>query len=577
MLNIIQALPIPDAGQFRRSIALSIIEGVLTALPYAMFLYVVQLMMTPEAVLMDIAWVAVSIALILVARIWVTREAMLHTGMMTSVACAGLREQLAGHFMQVPMGFFQQHDPGRLGNSMNRDVEFAEGIFSRLFSMLFSTVALLVSVSLILLIYDWRLALALLSGVPLAVLVQWRVQRHANRMSGLWMEQVSETNSAIMDWVHGLRAHRLAGNGERQLAGLRARIEATQRLSLQHEARVGLVPVIFMLLSESGFALFLLVGVHLYFTGEVEMAVFLTFLIAAAKIYRALSQIAMTIAESRFMEQAALRLLQLLRSDVLNHGGQTATGKGFVKVDDICFSYPRNAAKVTELVDTNGHDDLKAISFSAEPGILTAIVGPSGSGKTTLINLLARFWVPNAGQIQFDGQDSMAFSDHTLYQHLALVSQHTFLMDDTIIANLLMARPGLSEAQAIAACQQACCHDFITQLPQGYNTQIGEMGGALSGGERQRLALARALLVDAKVILLDEISSALDVENEHSILQMLHTLKQDRTLIMIAHQETMVEDADQVIFLQSGRQSGCGSHQHLLAICTAYREHWLKP
>ncbi|EPJ48900.1 MAG: hypothetical protein OFPII_03760 [Osedax symbiont Rs1] len=569
MFNTIQSLPVVDASQFRRSIVLSITEGVLTALPYGLFLYVVQLLMS-EAVLMDIVWVAIAIFIILSARVLATREAVLHTGFMTSVACAGLRERLAGHFMKVPMGFFQQHDAGRLGNSMNRDVELAEGIFSRLFSMLFSTVALLLTVSFILFIYDWRLALALLAGVPLAALVQWRVQRYANRISGRWMEQVSDTNGAIMDWVQGLREHRLAGNGERQLAGLRERIEKTQRLSLQHEARVGLVPVIFMLLSESGFAFFLLVGVHLYFSGDVELAVFLTFLIAAARIYRGLSQIAMTIAESRFMEQAALRLLQLLRSETLNSGNAVINGSAEVKVVDVSFSYPRMNAVAAE------QDDLKGINFSARPGTLTAIVGPSGSGKTTLINLLARFWVPGNGQILFDDQDIMAFDDQSLYQHLALVSQHTFLMDDSILSNLLMARPGITEADVIVACQKACCHNFIEQLPQGYNTQIGEMGGALSGGERQRLSLARALLVDAKVILLDEISSALDVENEHNILKMLHKLKRGRTLIMIAHQETMVEGADQVLFLQNGRQSGCANHQKLLSESADYRKHWLK-
>ncbi len=575
MLNTIQALPVVDVGQFRRSIALSIAEGVLTALPYGLFLFVVQRMLQPEPELIDIAWVTISIVLILAARTWVTREAMLHTGMLTAVASSGLRERMAGHFMKVPMGFFQQHDPGHLGNSMNRDVEFAESIFSRLFSMLFSTAALLLSVSLLLLMYDWRLALTLLSGLPLAVLVQWWMQRRAKGMSGHWLEQISETNNAIMDWAHGLQAHRLASNGERQLENLRKCIEETQRLSLRHEVYVGLVPVVFMLLSEVGFVLFLLVGVHLYFTGNVELAVFLTFLIAAAKIYRTLSQVAMTIAESRFMEQAALRLLRLLRSDVLGSGDTDACGEGYVRVVDLSFCYPRNGSADSK-ADAAGQYDLQAISFNAQPGTLTAIVGPSGSGKTTLIHLLARFWVPASGQVLLDEQDSMVFSDHSLYQHLALVSQHTFLMDDTIMANLLMAKPGITEAEAVSACQKACCDNFIKQLPQGYQTQVGEMGSALSGGERQRLALARALLVDAKVILLDEISSALDVENERKIMQMLHELKKDKTLIMIAHQESMVERADQVVFMREGKLEGVDRHEQLLNRDDAYRKHWLK-
>ena len=573
MFNTMQALPVIDPVQLRRSIVLSIVEGLLTGLPYVLFLYLVQTLIAPQPAVADVAVITLAIGLILLLRIWVTRLTLIHTGMMTSVTCAQLRGKLAAHFLKVPMGFFQQYDLGHLSNSMNRDVEFAEGIFSHLFSTLFATVSLLLLVSCILFFYDWRLTLAMLAGVPLAVWLQWWVQRRINPVSAQWLDAVSDTNGAIMDWVLGFKAHRLAGNSEQQLEGLRRRIRDTQNLSLQHEAKVGLAPVIFMLLSESGFALFLLLGVHLYFTGQVELAVFLTFLIVSVKVYRALSQIAMTMAQSRFMEHAALRLLKLLNSKTFKSGDRGANGPGAITVKDLCFRYAGTSAE--ESSGDHTKDNLHNISFNARPGMLTAIVGPSGAGKTTLINMLARFWPQDSGEILLDGQAIDSFPDRSLYQHLSLVSQHTFLLDDTIMANMLMARPGITEADVVDACKRAFCHDFIQQLPQGYDTHIGEMGGALSGGERQRIALARALLVDAKIILLDEISSALDVENEHNILQMLHQLKEDRTLIMIAHQEMLVKDADQVLFLKQGELAGQGSHRTLLEQNAKYREHWL--
>jgi len=573
MLNTMRALPIVDPEHMRRSIALSIAEGVLAGLPYALFIFLVQALIAPQPAISDVVGTALAIAVVLLLRVLVTRKALVHTGMMTSVTCAQLRGKLASHFLKVPMGFFQQYDLGHLVNSMNKDVEFAEGVFSHLFSMLFTTVALLLVVSIGLFFYEWRLALAMLAGFPIAALLQWRVQRYTNKMSAKWLQTVSDTNSAIMDWVQGLKAHRLAGNGERQLAGLRQRIQDTQELSLQHEAKVGLLPVVFILLCESGFALFLFMGVYLYFSSQIELAVLLTFLISSVKIYRALSQIAMAMAESRFMEQAALRLLKLLRTDTIVSGKSEASGPGKVEVQNLCFRYPSESEDETA---KNSKNNLENISFTAKPGSFTAVVGPSGSGKTTLINLLARFWPQKSGEILLDGEAINCFSDPGLYRHLALVSQHTFLVDGTIMENMLMAREGVTEEDVFLACERAYCHDFITQLPKGYSSPIGEMGGALSGGERQRLSLARALLVNANIILLDEISSALDVENEYKILQMLHQLKKDKTLIMIAHQEALVQDADQVLFLKQGRLTASGLHNQLLQGNAEYRAHWLR-
>lgn len=569
MLNTLRALPVFNRCDLTKSVLLSVGEGICMGLPYALFINIVQQLLHPVP---DTAIIQLSVAamtVILAIRVWITRLAMEHTGMMTYNTCASLREKLASHFFRVPMGFFQQHDSGQLSHSMNKDVEFTESIFSHYFSQFVAAVSLFGLITVLLFCYDWRLAASMLVGVPPAVVMQAWLKRRGNKLSGEYLDCLGQTNHAIMDWILGIREQRISGYGEKQFAKLQTQITHARTTSIKHELAVGMIPMLFIILSEAGFMLFLLIGLHLYFTNEVELAVFLVFIIASARIYRTLSQLAMTMAESRFMEQAAVRLSALLSTTELKTEERHVSLSGLIAVSNLSFRYPVISDRTPAQ-----HKVLNNISFSARPGTLTAIVGPSGSGKSTLLHLLARYWEAEHGQISFDGTPISALSDTSLYQQLALVSQEIYLIDDTVMNNLRLARADASNEEIITACQQAQCHEFISQLPQGYDTPIGESGGALSGGERQRLALARALLSQAKIILLDEISSALDVQNEHALMGLFDQLKQCTTLIMIAHRESMVTNADNILFLSDGTILQQGQHAELLASSKDYRQLW---
>ncbi|MEJ2765111.1 ABC transporter ATP-binding protein [Photobacterium sp. MCCC 1A19761] len=563
MLSLLRDLPVFATRDLTKSVSLAMLEGICLGLPYGLFIHLVQQLVNGNPDASTILMTTLAIATILLFRAFITRMSIVHTGTITYTTCAALRESLAGHFFKVPLGFFEQHDSGRLSQSMNKDVEFTESIFSHHFAQVIASISLLVTVAVCLLIYDWRLAVSLLAGVPIAVLLQVTMRHQANRVSQNLLQQIATNNRSIMDWILGIRDIKQSGNGAALFPKLQATIEKTRQTSLRHEIRVGLVPVLFILFSEAGFLVFLLVGLDLYFSQHVELSVFLVFLIASVRIYRSLTQVALTMAESRFMQQAAKRITALLDSDPIQTDEQDIAIQGTVSVRHLSFRYPGRAQPV-----------LEQINFEARPGTLTAIVGPSGSGKSTLLHLLARFWQVERDQIQYDGHSIHAFSDAALYRQVALVSQDIHLLDDTVFNNLSLVRPELTKDEIYRACHMAQCHDFICQLPQGYDTQIGEAGGAISGGEKQRIALARAILSDARVILLDEISAALDVRNEAALLNLLAELKQDKTLISISHRESMVTHADQVIYLVHGQQEGAATHQQLLAQRPDYRQFW---
>ncbi|WP_271271078.1 ABC transporter ATP-binding protein [Aliamphritea hakodatensis] len=563
MLKPLFEMDVFSRSDLRDSFLFAVAEGVCIAVPYLLFIPLLESLLSGQADVTLIVGLALTNMLVLMLRTWFTRQTMICSGMMTYRGCAVLRETLARHFFRVPLGFFQRYSPGQLSQAINKDIEFIETILSHFFSQFVASVAAYLTMSAGLLAYDWRLGLALLCGLPLALLAQAWFKAKSNRSSKAFLSMLGEANQVMMDWVSGVRDIQLSGRSGAALAVLRHQVNETRDKSLRHEMSIGLAPLFFTVLSEFGFVVFLLLSTYLYFSAQLSLAVFLVFLVASTRLSRTLMQVSFTMAETRFIEQAAVRLSELADSPAMVVEQADAPVNGDVKLTAVGFGYP--GCVVPAVSD---------ISFTARQGELTVITGPSGSGKTTLLSLLARFWPQQHGEIRIGNTRLAACSDRSFYGQLALVSQDIFLLDDTVLNNLMLSREGLTREDVIRACQEAGCHEFIGRLPAGYDSHIGEAGGLLSGGERQRLALARALLTDASVLLLDEISAALDIENEAKIMQLLQRLKLSRTLIMIAHRETLVAGADKVVFLQQGKLAAEGTHQVLLAGVPEYQVLW---
>ena len=563
MINTLREFPIFKKNELIICALLSVIEGLCICLPYGILLGVIEVLTQPTIDLLWLGQLMLPIILILVVRTYVTQQSIVKTTSMSYGNCSTLRTRIAEHLFRVPMGFFYQGNTGDIHQLINKGVAFTENVFAHFFSQLIVYITIIVTMTISFFFLDWRLAVCLLAGVPIAVIGQVILRKGADKMSAKILASIKANNNGSMDWVYGIREHKLSGNGEKQLEQLEKQIRETQKVSLQHEVRAAIIPLLFIVLPEIGFALFIWVSLNFYFQSTLSFSVFTVFLIASVRLYSSLAQLSISLAESRFMKHAIIKVKHLLEVKKLRIGSHDVTVSGDVSVKKLNFTY-ENTVKA----------QLKNIDFTAHKGTLTAIVGSSGAGKTTLLHVLARLWPVQTNSILLDDISLEEFNDHSLYRQLALVSQDIQLFDDTVMNNLLMMKEGLTEEAVYNACRDAHCDDFIRLLPEGYNTNLGEAGNLLSGGERQRLALARALLLDAKILLLDEISSALDVKNEKHILSLLHILKKEKTLIMIAHRESLVREADQVIMLNNGEQCARGTHAYLLKTNPRYYSLW---
>lgn len=315
-----------------------------------------------------------------------------------------------------------------------------------------------------------------------------------------------------------------------------------------------------------GLFLSLAVGAVWIGNGSVQPATYLFFVVIGIIFYRPLEGLMGHFAMLN-LANSAIDHIEELRREPEPHraGNQIFTAeKTFVTFSDVSFCYDA------------GKNALGHITFEASPGTITALVGPSGSGKSTLLNLVAHFLVPVSGHIRFNGTDIEQIRPQDLIRQVSVVFQDVYLFQDSVLNNIRMGAPSASDKQVIDAAQKAQCHEFIQKLPQGYDTVLGEGGGNLSGGERQRIAIARAILKNTPIILLDEALSSLDAENAVSIQKAIEAMIRGKTVFLVSHTLSYIQSADQILVLDQGRLLGCGTHRQMLEQVPLYREMWEK-
>ncbi|WP_064609522.1 ABC transporter ATP-binding protein [Photobacterium sp. J15] len=561
MLSQMKLLTGNDNLNLGRNIGLGFVEALLTGLPYV-FLYLVireMFAVTPD---MTLIWSYCGVMVVLfAARVIVARQVTIEGHSLGYDAGVDMRNHLAKKLKRVPMGYLLKTDPGKLNSTMLQDVTFTEQIFSHLFAQLVITISLVSLVAIGLTFEDWRLGVAMCIGLPVAVVVFTLLKRIGTRYSRALLELLGQMNGSLMEYILGikvLRAFNLAG---KRFSRLDKRLKELQHLSLKHEFIVGLAPLGFISFVELGFAVMLLTGVFLSLDGDLEPQVFVLFLIVSSRFFKPLMSIAMYLAEYGFMRQSANRIEAILQEPELKQGIISQRLTPDVKFSDVSFSY------IDDVV-------LKHVDLHCKPGTLTALVGPSGSGKTTITSLLARFWDVDSGVISIGGKDIRHLTAECLADHISMVFQDVYLFNDTIYHNLTLGMDNPSREKVEAVCKATCCWSFISRLPDGLDSMIGEGGATLSGGEKQRLSIARAILKDAPIILLDEATASLDPENESEIQIALSELIKEKTVIMIAHRLNTIVNADQIVVLDQGEVVQCGRHEELVCHPGLYQQLW---
>lgn len=461
------------------------------------------------------------------------------------------RLSLAERLRKLPLGYFGKRDLADLTETIMGDVNRMEHVWSHVLGYLYGAYISTAIIAVCLLVYDWRLAIACLWGVPVAFGLLFGSRKIAARNAERTKKAAVRVSDGIQEALENVREIRATNQEERYLNGLNQKIDEHERVTIQGELGTGLFVNAASVIMRLGVATTILVGANLILSGSIDFMLLFLFLLVITRVYAPFDQSLALIAEMFVFQVSA---------DRMNEIYDTPTAEGAEKFEpkghDIVFEHVGFSYDEKEVL----HD----VSFTAKEGEVTALVGPSGSGKSTCARLAARLWDISKGVIRVGGVDISTIDPEVLLRDYSMVFQDVVLFDDTVMENIRLGKRGATDEEVRAAAKAANCDEFVHRLPQGYNTPIGENGAKLSGGERQRISIARALLKDAPIVLLDEATASLDVENETRVQGALSRLLVGKTVLVIAHRMRTVEAADKIIVLADGRVAEEGTPAELM-------------
>lgn len=462
-----------------------------------------------------------------------------------------VRIGLAERLRKLPLGYFAKRDLADLTETVMGDVNRLEHVWSHCLGYLYGSYISTAIIAACLFICDWRLAIACLWGVPVAFALLFGSRSLAKKSSEVTKKAAVNVSDSIQEELENIREIRATNQEERYLAGLNEKIDLHEKTMIHGELSIGIFVNAAGVIMRLGVATTILVGAGLILSGSIDFMMLFLFLLVITRIYAPFDQSLALIAEMFVSQVSANRLMEI-------HDTPTAEGTENyhpaghdIVFKDVVFAYDDKTV-------------LNNVSFTAKEGEVTALVGPSGSGKSTCVKLAARLWDVAAGKIEVGGTDISTVDPEVLLGDYSMVFQDVVLFDDTVMENIRLGRHGATDDEVIAAAKAANCDEFVLKLPQGYNTPIGENGAKLSGGERQRISIARAVLKDAPIVLLDEATASLDVENETKVQGALSRLLAGRTVLVIAHRMRTIEAADKIVVLADGRVAETGSPAELM-------------
>ncbi len=463
-----------------------------------------------------------------------------------------LRISLAERLRRLPLSFFMGRDLADLSETIMGDVDALEHVWSHVLGYLYGAYVSTAIVAVGLFAFEWRLALAVLWSVPLAFGLLFGLRRMTLESQRAARADSLEVSDAIQETLENVREIRATNQEGRYLDRLGEMIGHAEASQTASELKTGLSVNAASVIMRMGVATTVVVGGSLMLSGQIGFMVYFAFLLTVTRIYAPFDQALALIAEMFSSEVSASRL-QSIYDEPVAQGQEAFTPAGHdIVFDGVGFAYQDERV-------------LDGVSFTAREGEVTALVGPSGSGKSTCARLTARLWDASSGTVRVGGVDVSTVDPEVLLADYAVIFQDVTLFDDTVMANIRLGRKDATDEEVLAAARAANCDGFVGQLPQGYDTMIGENGSRLSGGERQRISIARALLKDAPITLMDEATASLDVENETQVQEALTRLLVGKTVLVIAHRMRTVENADKVVVLSKGRVVEEGSPVELRA------------
>ena len=468
------------------------------------------------------------------------------------------RLRIAEHLRKLPMSFFNTKDLSELTTNMMSDCSSMESMLSSTIPPLIANLITVTLTCIMLAFFDIRLALCLFCTVPLAFGVILLSRRKQKQLFETQNEARLEAGGQVQEYLEGMKIIKSCGLDGAHFKKLDNALQRLRKTSVKVEMGVGVFMSGASMILQAGMGITVFVGTMLLINGRIELLTLLMFLLMSTKIYGPFLAVLSQLSSLLNLSVVTSRMRTLLSTPAMGGEGEAASGCG-ISMKHVTFGY-------------DNEDVIKDMSIDIPEGSVTALVGASGSGKSTVSKLLARFWDVNDGRISLGGKDIRTLSPDSVMKKMSFVFQDVTLFNDTVFNNIKIGSPTATDEQVYAAARAAYCDEFVSALPQGYDTVLGENGGTLSGGERQRISIARALLKNAPVIMLDEATASLDPENEVLIQKALARLVRGKIVIMIAHRLKTVVDSDNIIVLDDGKVREQGTHPQLMEKNGIYRK-----
>lgn len=473
------------------------------------------------------------------------------------------RIALGDRLRNVPMGFFHDNSVGDITATVTTDLNFLENYSMHILDKVTTGVLSMIVMAGCILAFDWRIGLIFVAGILLSFPIYSHMQKKGKALSAKRQKIQSEAVAATLEYVQGISVVKSFNMCDKNLSDIEDAYESNAAASYGVERVFTPLNMTYSMVFRISACMIMLCAGILAVGGDLSFANLAVILIASFTIFNPIEVMGQMTTMIRTMDAALDRVERIKQAKKIDENGRDIPLDSFdIGFEHVSFAYE------------NGNPILKDVSFSIPQGSMTAIVGPSGGGKTTITRLIARFWDVQEGSITIGGHDVKEFTCDSLLKNMSMVFQNVYLFHDTIENNIKFGCPDATHEQVVEAAKKACCHDFISALPQGYDTVIGEGGSTLSGGEKQRISIARAMLKDAPIILLDEATASVDPENEVHLQQAISALVKNKTLIVIAHRLSTIRDADQILVVDNGKIVEKGVHAELIQQNGIYQKFW---
>ncbi|BFN04712.1 ABC transporter ATP-binding protein [Clostridium tetani] len=549
-----------------KPIMYTILANIIGMLPFGFSIVAIQVIFKPfvnpeesldiSKLLMIVLGLVLSMTIMFIAEIPAYRHAYRDAYM----TAANGRANLAEHMRKLPLGYLFCQDAGILGNMMMGDFTMVEHGMSHVVPGLIGALVTPILAFVGLAFINWRMSLSMFAAMPVALLIIVGTSKLQKVLGGQLTEAKVDASNRLQEYLTGIRVIKSCNMTGEQFEHLEGSFYNLMKKSIKMEGLLQSIVLTVTPLLRSGLTIMVYVASYLLMDGNLDIMTLATFLVIGTRIFDPLSEAIINFAELRYDAQAGERIIKFMKEPIMS-GEKIPPKSNDIELQNVDFAY-------------NNVQVLKDVSIKMKEGTLTALVGPSGSGKSTILKLIARFYDPQRGKVLLGNEDMKDMNPESLLKKISMVFQDVYLFQDTIGNNIRFGKENATQKEVEEAAKKACCHDFIMKLPQGYDTPVGEGGCTLSGGEKQRISIARAILKDSPVVLLDEATASLDPENEMDVQRAINQLIKGRTVIVIAHKLKTICSADNIVVLEDGKVIEQGKHEDLLLLKGLYARLW---